>query len=347
MIFPVMKPTTTRKKSALSKATSLTKVIEDTKVKAKNLKKHIIDSQRHLDAGFSDDSSFAQEEFNAEIYEMSPVEASDILKYRNSIIKDDEQLNTNRRIDPRIVERIKDEILNNDWYEEAANVAFNKEGTLIDGQHTLAGIIAANTTVKVLLKTGCRAKAVQKIDVSRVRNLGQRLKFSGALPLNESDAISKFRADMAGLICRPSKNGILGGDRNWFSDAKVIKAHNSNIEGIDYFVKNAVKTTGLKKNGIFAPMVKAYKNNPKKVKDFYNKFLSKDVKNVDCKNNSPIKLRNLVNTINQLKSTKTVDGNVYKQIMNGRSEIKFWFKETTRAVDCFINNKTYTPSFKR
>ena len=28
------------------------------------------------------------------------------------------------------------------------------------------------------------------------------------------------------------------------------------------------------------------------------------------------------------------------------SEIKFWFKETTRAVDCFINNKTYNPNFK-
>ena len=332
-------------KTKTSKGADLRKAIEDTKAKAENLKNHVKESQNHLDNGFSDDSSFAQKEFNAEVYEMSPTEALDILKYRNSIIKDDEQFNTNRRIDPRIVERIKDEILNDDWYEEAANVAFNQEGTLIDGQHTLAGIIAANTTVKVLLKTGCRAKAVQKIDVSRVRTLGQRLKFSGALPLNESDAVSKFRADMAGLICRKSKDGTLTNDRNWFSDAKVIKAHNSNIEGIDYFVKNAVKTTGLKKNGIYAPMVKAYKNNPEKVKQFYNKFLNKDVK-IDGRNNAPKKLRNLVDTVNKLKSTKAIDGDVYKQLMNGRSEIKFWFKETSNALDCFINNKTYNPNFK-
>ena len=332
-------------KTKTNKGEILRKAIEDTKVKAENLKTYAKESQHHLDNGFSDDSSFAQKEFNAEVYEMSPVEALDILKYRNSIIKDDEQFNTNRRIDPRIVERIKDEILNDDWYEEAANVAFNQEGTLIDGQHTLAGIIAANTTVKVLLKTGCRAKAVQKIDVSRVRTLGQRLKFSGALPLNESDAVSKFRADMAGLICRKSKDSTLTNDRNWFSDAKVIKAHNSNIEGIDYFVKNAVKTAGLKKNGIYAPMVKAYKNNPEKVKQFYNKFLNKDVK-IDGRNNAPKKLRNLVDTVNKLKSTKAIDGDVYKQLMNGRSEIKFWFKETSNALECFINNKTYNPNFK-
>ncbi len=336
-----------------NKGASLKKAIEDTKAKAENLKKHVKESQRHLDGGFSDDSSFAQEEFNAEVYEMSPTEALDILKYRNSIIKDDEQLNTNRRIDPRVVERIKDEILNDDWFEEAANIAFNQEGTLIDGQHTLAGIIAANTTVKVLLKTGCRAKSVQKIDVSRVRTLGQRLKFSGALPLEESDATSKFRADMAGLILRSQidlngKKRTDGGltDRNWFSDAKVIKSHDLNIEGIDYFVKNAVKTTGLKKNGIFAPMVKAYKNNPEKVKQFYNKFLNKKIK-IDGKNNAPTKLRNLVDTVNKLKSTKNIDGNVYRQLMEGRSEIKFWFKETTRALDCFINNKTYNPNFKK
>jgi len=333
-------------KTKTNKGADLRKAIEDTKAKAENLKNHVKESQNHLDNGFSDDSSFAQKEFNAEVYEMSPTEALDILKYRNSIIKDDEQFNTNRRIDPRIVERIKDEILNDDWFEEAANVAFNQEGTLIDGQHTLAGIIAANTTVKVLLKTGCRAKAVQKIDVSRVRTLGQRLKFSGALPLNESDAVSKFRADMAGLICRPSKNGVLEGDRNWFSDAKIIKAHNLNIEGIDYFVKNGVKTTGLKKNGIFAPMVKAYKNNPEKVKQFYNKFLNKKIK-IDGRNNAPTKLRNLVDTVNKLKSTKAIDGDVYKQLMNGRSEIKFWFKETSNALDCFINNKTYNPNFKK
>ena len=333
-------------KTKTNKGADLRKAIEDTKAKAENLKNHVKESQNHLDNGFSDDSSFAQKEFNAEVYEMSPTEALDILKYRNSIIKDDEQFNTNRRIDPRIVERIKDEILNDDWFEEAANVAFNQEGTLIDGQHTLAGIIAANTTVKVLLKTGCRAKAVQKIDVSRVRTLGQRLKFSGALPLNESDAVSKFRADMAGLICRPSKKGVLEGDRNWFSDAKIIKAHNLNIEGIDYFVKNGVKTTGLKKNGIFAPMVKAYKNNPEKVKQFYNKFLNKKIK-IDGRNNAPTKLRNLVDTVNKLKSTKAIDGDVYKQLMNGRSEIKFWFKETSNALDCFINNKTYNPNFKK
>ena len=340
-------------KTKTNKGADLRKAIEDTKAKAENLKNHVKESQNHLDNGFSDDSSFAQKEFNAEVYEMSPTEALDILKYRNSIIKDDEQFNTNRRIDPRIVERIKDEILNDDWFEEAANVAFNQEGTLIDGQHTLAGIIAANTTVKVLLKTGCRAKAVQKIDVSRVRTLGQRLKFSGALPLNESDAVSKFRADMASLILRSQidlngkkRNDGNITDRNWFSDAKIIKSHNSNKLGISYFIKNGVKTTGLKKNGIFAPMVKAYKDNPKEVKAFYCKFLNESIK-IDGKNNAPTKLRNLVDTVNKLKSTKAIDGDVFKQLMNGRSEIKFWFKETSNALDCFINNKTYNPNFKK
>ena len=335
-----------------NKAQSLKKVIEEVKTKADNLKQHNKEAAEHLSEGFSYGTSFDQPEFNAEIYEMHPPEAAAILKYRNSIIEGDSHIKTNRRIDPRIVERIKNEILNNDWYEESANVAFNKEGTLIDGQHTLAGIVAANKPTKVLVKTGCRNRSVQKIDISRSRTLGQRLKFSGELPIEESDVTSKFRADMAGLILRSEidltgkkikKNHVI--DRAWYSDKKVIDTHNLHKSGIDYFVKNRTNQTGLKKNGIYAPLVKAFNKHPKKVKEFYVRFLNKKVAGES--NNAPRVLRNLVDTINQLKASKEIDGDVYKQLMNGRSEIKFWFNQTSRALDCFINDKTYNPNIKK
>lgn len=319
--------------------TKTSQIIKEAKKEISNVKRHAKQVAAHFGKGFSDGSGFAQEEFGVEVFNMTPAEAMDILKHRNSIIQDDSLINTNRRIDPRIVDRIKNELLNDDWFFESAHVSFNKDGILIDGQHTLAGIAAAGKEAPVLLKYGCRNKAVQKIDVSRSRTLGQRLKFSGAFPLTESDSASKFRADIAGLIIRGLKT-----DRSWFSDKQVIETHDKNKAGIDYFLANKSPKASLKKIGIMTPLVLAFKDNPKKAKDFYNRFLNPNVK-CDSRNTSPTRLRSLVNRILDLKASKEIDGDIYGRLMNGRSEVKFWLKETTKAIQCFIDNKTYTPSF--
>jgi len=331
------------------KGNALLKAVIATKKTIENVKKHSKDISTHLKKGFSDGSDFAQSKFGVEVFNMTPAEAMDILKHRNSIVKDDAHIQTNRRIDLRIVNRIKEELLGNDWFYESANVAFNKDGILIDGQHTLAGIVAAGKEAKVLIKTGCRNKSVQKIDVSRPRTTGQRLKFSGAFPIDESDVASKFRADISGLVLRSQitldgkkvKNGSLQ-DRSWYNDKQTIKTHNDNKEGIDYFLKNKSPKRGFQKIGLIAPLVLAFKDNPKKAKDFYNRFLNPNVK-CDSRNTSPIKLRNLVDSILRLKASKEIDGNLFGKLMDGRSEVKFWFVEATRAVECFINSKTYTP----
>jgi len=337
-----------------NRTSGLLKAVKDSKLvirnEARKLKQHAKAVATHFEKGFSDGTGFEQSEFGVEVFNMTPAEAMDILKHRNSIVKDNTHIQTNRRIDERIVERIKNELLNDDWFFESAHVSFNQDGTIIDGQHTLAGIAAAGKEAPVLLKTGCRNKSVQKIDVSRSRTTGQRLKFSGAFPLDESDVSSKFRADIAGLILRSTisltgkkkKNGKLE-DRSWYSDKQVIASHNEHKAGINYFLKNKSPKRGFKKIGLMAPLVLAFKDNPKKAKDFYNRFLNPNVK-CDSRNTSPIGLRNLVDSVLRLKASKEIDGNLFSKLMKGRSEVSFWFAEATRAVECFINNKTYTPN---
>jgi hypothetical protein len=341
--------TKTKKENALLKAVIETKkTIEDVKQHSKNI-------TAHLKKGFSDGCDFAQSEFGVEVFNMTPAEAMDILTHRNSIVKDDAHIQTNRRIDPRIVNRIKNELQGDDWFFESANVAFNKDGILIDGQHTLAGIVAAGKEAEVLLKTGCRNKSVQKIDVSRSRTTGQRLKFSGEFPVDESDSSSKFRADMAGLVLRSQiglngtkkKKGCLG-DRAWYNDKQIIKTHNENKEAIDYFLKNKSSKKGFKSIGLLAPLVIAFKDNPEKVKNFYSKFLNVNVK-IRSRNTSPLRMNGLAETVLLVKAsskTSEVGARVFKKLMHGHSEIKFWFTEMTNAVEAFINNKTYTPDVK-
>jgi len=341
--------TTTDKSKALLKA-----VIE-TKKTIENVKQHSKNVKAHLKKGFSDGNGFKQSEFGVEVFNMTPAEAMDILKHRNSIVKDDTHIQTNRRIDPRIVNRIKNELQGDDWFFESANVAFNKDGIMIDGQHTLAGIVAAGKEAKVLLKTGCRNKSVQKIDVSRSRTTGQRLKFSGEFPVDESDVASKFRADIAGLVLRSQitldgnkvKKGSLQ-DRAWYNDKQIIKTHKQNKEAIDYFLKNRSSKKGYKSIGLLAPLVIAFKDNPEKVKNFYSKFLNVNVK-IRSRNTSPLRMNGLAETVLLVKAsskTSEVGARVFKKLMHGHSEIKFWFTEMTNAVEAFITNKTYTPDVK-
>ena len=110
-------------------------------------------------ADYRQESDFTQSDFTVEVFRMTPNLAKQILQYcnvsygrshgqgaasRQSLlekvsgdIKFSKGFCTNRTRDERIVSRIKNEVLK-DWFFEASNIAFNKKGMLIDGQHTLS-----------------------------------------------------------------------------------------------------------------------------------------------------------------------------------------------------------------
>ena len=331
--------------------------INAAKEKAANLKIHLKEAQEHLEKGFADGSNFAQNEFNSERYTIDPVEALDILKYRNSLIEANgptrsrtlDHIQTNRPQDLRVVERITNEILNDEWFFEAANVMFNKDGTLIDGQHTLAAIVKANKPVEVLLKTGCRNKSVQKIDVSRVRTPAQRMKFAGLFDMAEPQTVTNFRVKISDLILRSQyvvgstrkkKSSILT-DRGWWSDKQILDTHAENKAGIEWFIENMPKSLTFRKASLLAPLVDQFAKHPEKVKDFYHKMIAPEI-GIKSKNRSPEKLRKLIDDITMLSGT-SIDSKVLKVIRYGRSEVNFWYQETASAIKAFINNKSYTP----
>ena len=324
------KTSTTTKKNVLSglkaKANEITK-------RAKAAKKHLLNG------------NFKSNTLVVAPRKVTPEDALEILKHRNFLYENEEQVSTNRNLDPRIVARIKMDIQEDEWRTAASRIMFDTSGHLIDGQHTLAAIAESGRNVDAMFFLGVPQDTIQKIDVSRQRTVAQRLKFSGVLPV-ESNVDSRFRVDVSNLILR-SKFTLLGKkipnanmlvDRAWYNDKKIIDTCNKYKDHIEYFMNNKSKKAQFKKVSLIAPMVLARSKNQKKAEEFYMKFLNPDLR-TSSKNKAPAKLNWLVNQI--VKSKK--EGSLpIKELLYGRSETNFWFWQASKAINAYINNKSYS-----
>jgi len=324
-------------------------------------------------ADFRQESDFTQSDFTVEVFRMTPNLAKQILQYcnvsygrshgqgaasRQSLlekvsgdIKFSKGFCTNRTRDERIVSRIKNEVLK-DWFFEASNIAFNKKGMLIDGQHTLSAIVEADKAVDVILKTGCRIGSVQKIDVSRVRTTAQRLKFSGALPMEEPDTKTNYRVNIAGMILR-SKVNNLGNkmkagqlcDRSpsFYNDRQIISTHNKHSEGIAWLYANKTRNAAFRQGGIIAPIAIFFNKDKEKAKKFYNNLISSEYRGAKSKGqNSVRKLHKMIVEINNWIKTDQRD-KLPSSYFGKNGAMNFWFKNTRKCIMAYEGNGTFRP----
>lgn len=87
---------------------------------------------------------------------------------------------TNRRIEPKRVAFLAQQILNNNWAVTHQGIAFWDDGTLADGQHRLMAIVNAGVAVEILVTRGLKKPSIHAIDVGRPRSTRDILNFVGA-----------------------------------------------------------------------------------------------------------------------------------------------------------------------
>lgn len=75
----------------------------------------------------------------------------------------------NRKIRPHVVDKYASDMMNGDWMVTHQGIAFDSEGTLIDGQHRLLAISKANVPVQMMVTRGFVPGTMSMIDVGAAR----------------------------------------------------------------------------------------------------------------------------------------------------------------------------------
>lgn len=100
------------------------------------------------------------------------------------------QNTNNRKISLPAVQRIADDIRSGRWRANGQAIQFDRENRLIDGQHRLMGVVAADLPVLALVVEGLEPAAQQTIDIGRARSTGNQLQLLGVANSNITAAIA-------------------------------------------------------------------------------------------------------------------------------------------------------------
>lgn len=127
---------------------------------------------------------------------------------------------------------VTEEMSKGDWVEGEDSVdfiGFNKKGDLVNGQHTLHGIIASGKSLWLEVKLNMSQRSVEVMDTGFKRTAGDLLAMDSFPNPNEASAIAKF---------------VMLFDEGRYSDAanSTIKSNSSSTTASNYRVKRFVKS---------------------------------------------------------------------------------------------------------
>ncbi len=86
----------------------------------------------------------------------------------------------NRRIDQKHVDCLAQEMAAGRWTVTHQGIAFDANGTLIDGQHRLWAILQSGCTIRIAVSFGLPAECIDTIDGMKARSNVDRMTLSGA-----------------------------------------------------------------------------------------------------------------------------------------------------------------------
>lgn len=104
------------------------------------------------------------------IVTMTPEWAANILQTQNI---------NNRRLRPQVVAHYAEAIRAGQWKLTQQGIAISAEGVLLDGQHRLAAIVAAEQSVEIALATDCDPSIFAVIDTGSARLASDLLQMNG------------------------------------------------------------------------------------------------------------------------------------------------------------------------
>lgn len=97
----------------------------------------------------------------------------------------------NRRIRPSLVKTLAQEIVEGRWQVTHQGIAFDEYGDLLDGQHRLHAIIAADVPAQMYVTLGAPRSSFAVVDSGASRSFGDRVFASGADVTKEHAAIAR------------------------------------------------------------------------------------------------------------------------------------------------------------
>ncbi len=314
-----MKATTTRKKSALPKVTSL-------KARANKLAKRL--------------DKFTSSKWSAEVYSMSPIEAKEILLERNTN-KGKEA--TNRTLKKRNVNFLGRAITEGTWKRHAGNIKFDTTGTLIDGQHRLNAIAQSGEILEVIVEKGCDAGTTPAIDQGDNRTLTHAVQFGKKLTGLTPSQVGWFTTravqilrSMVNVEGNPVPEGTLSERSKGYSASQVVKVVDEHKAAMAFVYANKSKKKGFTRPAVLGPIISFISEDWKKGAKFYNDFIGASMKS--SKSNAGRMLGKHLERVNTMKENgEKMSLGVYSS--RGYDEMVYWYQQTLKAIEAFKSNK--------
>jgi hypothetical protein len=194
-----------------------------------------------------------------QVCEVTPILAAEWLKLNRK----------NRKLKDPTLEAYARDMKNGDWYLTHQGIAFDAEGSLIDGQHRLQGVVRAKRNVLMFVSAGWPAngkhKTMDAVDRGTNRSLADQLHLQHGLPSNEAQRVVQITNSIA--------SAFAGGNRvRKSSTACVLAVFELYEKEIKYVLGIPNKTHGLKSSTVLACVALAYGVWPDKTDDFYQRL---------------------------------------------------------------------------
>lgn len=173
---------------------------------------------------YADDSIFDTDEVQTAIVSVTPDIAVRWLA-RNT---------NNRKISPEYVEKHRSDILAGRWHFTGDAFRFDKDGTLLDGQHRLTALsqCPAGTVISALVITGLPTEAQSFMDLGKKRSAGDQLHLIGIK--NSTYIASVIRVAIIfdeGMLFRNHNASLV-------SEARVMEYVEENPEEVQFLQAN-------------------------------------------------------------------------------------------------------------
>ena len=114
----------------------------------------------------------------------------------------------NRRISRDNVNLFAREMRNGEWRFNGEAIKFGKDGRLLDGQHRLLAVIAADKPLTTLVIRGLEDETQQTMDSGKTRTLGDVLTLRGEKNSTQLASLARavYLADQLGISMRVLRN---------------------------------------------------------------------------------------------------------------------------------------------
>lgn len=98
---------------------------------------------------------------------------------RDKAVKYLEKNEHNRYLNSRTVDRYAQQMTRGEWQVNGEPIMFSEAGNLLNGQHRLSAIVAADKTIAIPVFRGVEESAIKTIDTGKPRSLADHLKIHG------------------------------------------------------------------------------------------------------------------------------------------------------------------------